>query len=284
MKNAIVFPGQGSQQAGMGLDLFKKYPDETDNAAAILGYRPEEVCAESGDPRLHQTEYTQPLLYLTCALAWKEAAETGTGADVFAGHSLGEYVALHASGAFDLGTGLRLVQERGRLMSQARGGAMGAVIGLLPEKISEVLQTSGFDKLAPANFNSYDQTVISGDADQIAAAGPALKSAGAKLYKPLQVSAAFHSIYMRPAEEAFRSFLAEFTLATPQTPVISNFTAQAYTNENLKENLARQISGPVRWVESVETMLDLGVAEFTEIGPGQVLTKLIGQIRKRSGR
>lgn len=281
---AGMFPGQGSQKAGMGLELFEKFPDETAEADRILGVALRELCAAEEDARLHQTEFTQPALYFVSALQWRVEEWPDGEPGWLAGHSLGEYVALHAAGVFDLLTGLRLVRERGRLMAQARGGGMAAVIGLDPAQIESVLEEGGFDGVAPANYNSYEQTVISGDLDQIHAAEGAFKTAGAKLYRPLKVSAAFHSRYMAEAGREFARFLEGFEFQNPARPVLSNFTARPHDPVTLKENLANQISGPVRWLESLEYLLEHGVTEFREIGPGQVLTKLVSAVKRKASK
>ncbi|WP_314172115.1 ACP S-malonyltransferase [Streptomyces winkii] len=275
---AVVFPGQGAQARGMGRELFDAFPELTERASGVLGYSVRELCAE--DPRrlLRSTEYTQPALFVVGTLAhlkWQE--ETGRSAAYFAGHSVGEYCALHAAGAFGFETGLRLVQRRGALMSQAEGGGMAAVLGLDTWELTQLLGQNGFGGLTLANDNAPAQQVISGAADDIGAVEAFLNQRGVRCVR-LNVSGAFHSPLMRPAQEAFGEYVRGFSLGDPATPVISNVTARAYPRGGTADLLVRQISSPVRWAESVRHLLDLGVGEFTELG-GSVVAKLIRQIR-----
>ena len=165
------------------------------------------LCLEDADNRLRQTQFTQPSLYVVNALHYYKAAAQGTRPDYLAGHSLGEYNALLAAGVFDFLTGLRLVQKRGELMSQARNGGMGAVIGLSASAIAKVIADSGLSSLDVANFNTPTQTVVSGPVEDITRAGAYFEKGGAQMYIPLQVSAAFHSRYMADAAKAFAEFL-----------------------------------------------------------------------------
>ena len=199
-----------------------------------------------------------------------------------AGHSLGEFNALLAAGAFDFSTGLALVRQRGDLMARVRGGGMAAVVGLEPARIEAVLASSEAGRrLDVANFNSFEQTVIAGPTSDIAAVKADFEAAGVRAYIPLNVSAPFHSRYMRDAAVSFGQTLAGVTLRAPTIPVIANVTARPYAPESVGETLGRQIAHSVRWLESVLYLLDQGVAEFEEIGPGAVLTKLVAQIRKK---
>lgn len=282
---AFVFPGQGSQKKGMGQGLFDEVADYAaiePEVDALLGYSMRQLCLEDPEDRLKDTRYTQPALYVVNALHTRKALDGGARPKWLAGHSLGEYNALLAAGVFDFLTGLRLVQKRGELMAQARGGGMAAVIGLGVDAIAGTLADNGLDAIDVANFNSPSQTVISGPVDDIQRAGPLLQAAGARMCMPLPVSAAFHSRYMADAAREFEAFLAPIPFAAPRTPVVANVTAQPYPAEGgdaAKALLVGQITGSVRWVDSVRFLLGQGVDRFDEMGPGNVLSRLVQQIR-----
>lgn len=282
---AFVFPGQGSQKKGMGQGLFdevREYAQIEQDVDALLGYSMRQLCLEDPGDKLKDTRYTQPALYVVNALHTKKALADGARPQWLAGHSLGEYNALLAAGAFDFLTGLRLVQKRGELMAQARGGGMAAVIGLGVDAIAGTLADNGLVAIDVANFNSPSQTVISGPVDDIQRAGPLLQAAGARMCMPLPVSAAFHSRYMADAAREFEAFLAPIPFAALRTPVVANVTAQPYPAEGgdaAKALLVGQITGSVRWVDSVRFLLGQGVDRFDEMGPGNVLGRLVQQIR-----
>lgn len=287
---ACIFPGQGSQSRGMGKDLFDvvgEYKEVEREVDSILGYSLRELCLENPDNRLKITKYTQPSLYVVNALHYYKATTDGIRADYLAGHSLGEYNALLAAGVFDFLTGLRLVQKRGELMSQAKNGGMGAVIGLEPDAVTNVIRSSDLSDIDVANFNSPSQTVVSGPSDEIKRAGPIFEAAGARMYMPLPVSAAFHSRYMADAANEFADFLAPITFSAPKIPVLSNVTAETYPTDNVSESvrslLVKQITHSVRWTESVCYLLQRGITEFSEMGPGNVLTRLVKEIQQKIG-
>lgn len=284
---AFVFPGQGSQKRGMGEGLFdevREYAAVEKEADAILGYSLRKLCLEDADNRLKETQYTQPCLYTVNALHYYKSISQGTRPAYLAGHSLGEYNALLAAGVFDFLTGLRLVKKRGELMAQARNGGMAAIIGLSATVIEKAVREHGLDTLDLANFNTPSQTVISGPVEDIKRAAPVFEKLGARLYLPLPVSAAFHSRYMAPAARAFADYLSPLSFAAPKVTVIANVTAQPYPSSNASESvkslLTRQIDHSVQWIQSVRFLIREGVTEFMEMGPGNVLTKSVQEIRK----
>jgi malonyl CoA-acyl carrier protein transacylase len=286
--NAFVFPGQGSQKKGMGQGLFdevREYAAVEKEVDAIVGYSMRRLCLEDPDNRLKETQYTQPSLYVVNALHYYKAVAEGATPSYVAGHSLGEYNALLAAGVFDFLTGLRLVQKRGELMAQAKNGGMAAVIGLDAGTVARVIQDNGLTTIDVANFNTPTQTVVSGPVDDIKRAIPVFDKAGAQMCIPLQVSAAFHSRYMADAGKAFADFLAPLSFSAPRIPVIANVTAQPYPtanpSETVKSLLAEQITHSVRWSDSVRYLLGQGVTQFTEIGPGNVLTRMVQQIQQQ---
>jgi malonyl CoA-acyl carrier protein transacylase len=278
MAKIYVFPGQGSQAIGMGKELFDQYSFLVKQADQILGYSIKQLCLEDPNKKLNSTDYTQPALYIVNALSYLKKVQQSGKPDFVAGHSLGEYNALFAAEVFDFSTGLKLVQKRGAIMAKAEGGGMGAVIGMEPEKIKEVLKNAGLESIDIANFNAPGQTVISGPKADIGKLTGVFEKSGARLFVPLAVSGAFHSRYMKPAKEEFEKFIEQFAFKAPKIQVIANYTAKKYDDNTIKENLAQQICNPVRWVETIIFLKQQPNPEFEEIGPGKVLTKLIAQI------
>jgi trans-AT polyketide synthase/acyltransferase/oxidoreductase domain-containing protein len=280
----VLFPGQGSQVKGMGAELFDRFPEMTAAADGILGYSIRELCVEDPRGELGQTQFTQPALFIVNALMYRARMDDGGARpDFAAGHSLGEYNALWAAGCFDFETGVRLVRERGALMGRVSGGGMSAVIGLEPEKIQSLLFESDAGRnVDVANFNSFEQTVIAGPKEDLDAVKPALEAAGARMVVPLNVSAPFHSRYMREAQREFERFLQPFEFAAPSLPVISNVRARPYDADMVRATLAEQIGNSVRWLDSMLYLLDTPDPAFEEVGPGQVLSKLLKQIQKRA--
>jgi malonyl CoA-acyl carrier protein transacylase len=266
----------------MGGALFERFADWTSDADRILGYSIRELCLEDPRGALGLTQFTQPALFVVNALTWRARQEDGKAAPVFvAGHSLGEYNALLAAGVFDFATGLTLVRERGALMGRVSGGGMAAVIGLPPGRITEVLASSDAGRrIDVANYNAFDQTVIAGPVADIEAVKVDFEAAGVRAFTPLKVSAPFHSRYMRAAMDEFGAVLAECTFAAPVIPVISNVTAAPYPADDVRGTLAKQIGNSVRWLDSMVGLLDRGLTEFEEVGPGNVLSKLMVRIRK----
>ncbi|MFE3626516.1 ACP S-malonyltransferase [Streptomyces goshikiensis] len=270
---ALLFAGQGSQRQGMGAEVLDAFPEHCALADDILGLSVRELCLHGGD-RLRLTRYAQPALFTVHALTYLAGREEQGEPDVVAGHSLGEFNALMVAGVLDFAGGLRLVAERGRLMGEADGGAMAAVLGAGLTEVERTLAASGRTDVEVANDNSATQVVISGTAAGVSAV-TALLTAGDPAIRcvPLPVSAAFHSREMAPAALRFAAVLAETPLAPPRLPVISNVTARPYPpGESVAALLGRQIRSRVRWTETMEHLLDSGVDEVTEIGRGRTLT------------
>ena len=269
----FAFPGQGSQVVGMGKGLFEKFPDVIERANGILGYDIKELCLNDSNDQLGLTQFVQPALYTVNYLHF---LDYGQEADVYLGHSLGEYNALLVAGVFDFATGLKLVQKRGELMSQASGGAMAAVLGLEREDIFKILEQNGLELIDVANFNAPIQTVISGKEEDIIVAKQKFLDAGAKRYIKLAVSGAFHSRYMKVASENFEKFAKKFNFSSPRKCVIANVSAKDYQNDVL-DLLVKQIYSPVEWVKTIQSIKEEST-EFLELGPGKVLTGLYRKI------
>lgn len=279
MTTVFMFPGQGSQAVGMGTDLFDRYPDLVAEADIILGYSIKELCLVNPDDKLKRTDYTQPALYIVDILTYLAKVDIEElRPDFVIGHSLGEYAALYAAGAFDFATGLRLVQKRGALMNAATGGGMAAILGMDGDAVASALAELGAGCIDVANFNSPGQIVISGPKADIETFAPQLKEKGAKRVVILPVSGAFHSRYMRPAADEFGAFLSGFSFGRLNIPCIANCSARLYTDDSIAENLIRQIYSSVRWVETVKGLRAQGADIFIEVGPGTVLSGLARQI------
>lgn len=279
---AYLFPGQGSQQLGMGEDLFDDFKELTETADEILGYSIRALCLDEPE-RLNFTQFTQPALYVVNALSYyRLLAEGGRRPGYVAGHSLGEYNALLAAEAFDFATGLKLVKKRGELMGQAEGGGMAAVLGKTEKQVRDILDENGFDVIDIANLNAPAQIVISGLRGDIERARGAFKGDKTSRYAILQVSGAFHSRYMAAAQQEFAAHLDQFDLRTPAIPVVANVTARPYRPGEVKENLVAQIASAVKWSESVRYLMGAGEDDFLQVGPGHVLTRLVRTIRREA--
>ena len=279
MMTTLLFPGQGSQEPGMGGDLFDRFPKLVAQADEILGYSVKALCNDETD-QLNQTLYTQPALFVVSCLsfeAWQE--DSGLEISFAAGHSVGEYAALYASGVIDFATGVQLVQKRGEIMQCQKGGGMAAVIGLQLSEVKQVLESSKFSGIDIANLNSPEQIIVSGLQSDIQNAEKSFLDNGAKRYIPLKVSGAFHSSYMKQPAEEFGAFLEDYKFTAPKFPVISNLEAKPYEFSRTSEILKQQIYSPVRWVESIQYLRKQGEMEFTELGSGRVLTGLLRRIR-----
>lgn len=281
-----IFPGQGAQKEGMGKELFDQISEFSaieEDINQLLGYSVRDFCLNATGDDFNNTKYVQPCLYLVNALHYYDLINKGQRPNVVAGHSLGEYNALLAAGAFDLITGLKLVRRRGQLMSQIRNGTMAAVIGLEPDAIGDVVKAHGLQNIDFANYNSPMQTVISGNSGEIETAKTLLVEAGAKMCVPLRVSGAFHSRYMKEISHGFSRYLDNFSFNQLEIPVISNVTARPYPNVDhdhaIKSLLVRQMSEPVQWNMSIQLLLTEGATNFIEIGGANILTPLVRQIK-----
>lgn len=279
---AFIFPGQGAQKKGMGASLFEEFKDEIALADRILGYSIEELCLEDPQNLLGQTQYTQPALYIVNAFHYfNKVNGSGQLPDYVAGHSLGEYNALLAAGAFDFETGLKLVKKRGELMSQIYGGGMAAVVGLNVERVAQLLRDNHVQSIDIANYNTPSQTVIAGPREDIESVQSIFEDAGG-IYIILRVSGAFHSRYMNKVKEELSVYLDGFEFNDLNIPVISNTYARPYYNNEIKTNLINQVDHPVRWTDSIRYLLGHENIEIVEVGPGQVLSKLVQGIKKEA--
>ena len=280
---AYVFPGQGAQFVGMGQDLYNSSNEAKnyfDKANDILGFGITDIMFAGSDEDLKQTKVTQPAVFLHSVIS---ALVMGTDfrPDMVAGHSLGEFSALVASGALSFEDGLRLVSARAFAMQKAceiNPSTMAAVLGLDDNKVEEICsQIDGV--VVAANYNCPGQLVISGKKDDVAKACELMKEAGAKRALPLQVGGGFHSPCMQPAKEELEKAIRATVFSKPVCPVYQNVDGKPYTDmENIKNNLIAQLTSPVRWTQTVRNMAADGATEFVELGPGTVLQGLIKKI------
>lgn len=278
---AYLFPGQGSQQKGMGAGLFDIFQDLTEKTDAILGHSIQELCLDDPDHHLDQTAYAQPALYVVNAFSYlHQLARRGGWPAYLAGHSLGEYNALFAAGAFDFETGLRLVKRRAELMAQTDVGGMMAVVGASFATIQETLADQDLTGIDIAGLNTPTQTVISGPRAELALFERQFQSSKTVTCVPLRVSAAFHSRYMADARNHFAAFLETLRFSEIRIPVIANATAMPYQNDRIRQLLCDQMTHSVRWEDTVRYLSKQGNIQFEEIGPGRVLTGLVKQIQQ----
>ena len=277
MKKVLMFPGQGSQYRGMGKEIFPKYKLETQMASDILGYDIEELCLKDPNRQLRKTQFTQPALFFVNALRYYDLKREELP-DYFIGHSLGEFNALHAAGVFDLQTGLKLVQKRGALMARASQGGMAAVLGLNIETLKNELKRIDGNAIDIANYNTPTQIVISGKQEEINNIVQLFDDKGIKII-PLNVSAPFHSRYMKSASNDFETFLNSFEFSSLKTKVISNVTALPYEDSEVTSILSKQIISSVNWVDTVRLLMGENIIDYEELG-SNVLTKMIHEIRK----
>jgi len=285
-KTAFLFPGQGSQFAGMGKSLAEAYPEAArafETADQALGFPISKLCFEGPEDQLKLTENTQPALVTASIAAFTVLSNKGITPDYVAGHSLGEYSALVAAGALDLSAAVRLVRRRGQYMQEAvpQGvGAMAALLKLPEGTLDRILaEAAQGEVVAPANLNSPDQIVIAGHAEAVNRAAELAKAAGAKRAVLLPVSAPFHCPLMRPAQVRLKPDLDATLFRDPAVPLVNNWQArEVRTAAEAREGLFEQVPNPVRWGESIRLLAGLGVTRFIEVGPGGVLTGLLRNI------
>ncbi len=286
-KTAYIFPGQGSQAVGMGKLLFDDFASAREVfeiADEALGFALSEMCFSGDEAELQLTANTQPAILTTSVAAYRAAREAGMPKpEIVAGHSLGEYSALVAAGVFDLADAVRTVRKRGTYMQDAVPvgvGAMAAILGLdVPTVEAGCADAAEGQVCSPANINSPSQVVIAGNAEAVDRACDLLKERGAKRAIRLNVSAPFHCALMMPAQELLEKDLNDLSYGEFEFPIVHNVDAQQNSAAGeVADKLTRQVSAPVRWLETVQSMKSLGVTRFVEIGPGKVLSGLVRQI------
>ncbi|MDA3850247.1 MAG: ACP S-malonyltransferase [Spirochaetaceae bacterium] len=279
---ALIFPGQGSQSKGMALELLdnvKKAKDNLEQAQGLADFDIVELFKNDSQGLLSRTRYTQPALFIASAMYLEKIKQNEMSYQAVAGHSLGEYSALYGAGVITFEDGLKLVLLRGKLMDQVDDENLGmaALIGGDLNKIKDVIDQT--DNLYIANLNSPVQTVISGSKKAMAQAEEKLKEAGARRVIPLKVSGAFHSPFMNPVKESFQQELKKYTFMDSKIQVYPNVKAMAVNNgEELKQCLIDQITGQVRWTETINKMKSEGYSNMLECGPGKVLCGLVSKI------
>lgn len=276
---AYMFPGQGSQKKGMGEDLFGEFAEYVQVADEILGYSIKDLCLSDKENKLKQTQYTQPALYVVNSLSYYKYRQENGEPDYLIGHSLGEYNALLAADVYNFETGLKLVKKRGELMSSITGGGMAAVVGLSKTAIQNILIDHNLMTIDIANLNTPSQTVLAGPKEDILRAQPIFQNSGAKLFVPLNVSGPFHSRYMSDVQDDYKKYVDQFLFNEARIPVLSNVDAHPYKESNIKNNIVKQLTSSVQWNQTIQNLMDEGVSDFYEIGPGNVLKDLVLKIK-----
>src|SRR5688500_8579963 len=282
---AYIFPGQGSQFTGMGKDIYETVPEARlffDQANDILGFKITDIMFTGSADELKQTKVTQPAIFIhsvALALSSKTFAP-----DMVAGHSLGEFSALVANKTLSYEDGLKLVFKRALAMQQAceiNPSTMAAILGLDDKIVEEICASIKDEIVVPANYNCPGQLVISGTTKGIEIACEKLKAAGAKRALPLPVGGAFHSPLMEPARKELQKAIEKTTFYQPSCHIYQNVVAKAVFNQDeIKKNLVEQLTGPVRWTQTIQAMIVDGATKFTEVGPGKVLQGLVTKISK----
>ena len=283
---AFLFPGQGSQAIGMSKDLAEQYPiarETFEEADEALGYKLSQACFEGPEDQLRLTEITQPAILTASVAAWRVVNENGLTPRFVAGHSLGEYSAHVAAGTLSFADAVRTVRHRGKYMQEAVPvgvGTMAAILGMEFDKVAEVCRDAAQGEVCePANINSPEQIVISGHTAAVERATKLADDRGAKRAKVLPVSAPFHCSLMKPAQDRLAADLASITFNKPVSGVVCNVDAALLEDaDRCRDALIRQVTGSVKWAQSMRLLIEQGVDTFVEIGPGKVLCGLMRQI------
>jgi [acyl-carrier-protein] S-malonyltransferase len=283
---AFLFPGQGSQSAGMGKalhDSFESVRAVFAEADAVLGFPLSQLCFQGPDEQLKLTENTQPAILAVSTAAFRVLSDAGAKPDFVAGHSLGEYSALVAANSLSLADALCVVRRRGTYMQESvpvGQGAMAAILGMTTEQVEALCrEASQGEVLSPANLNTPSQIVIAGTEAAVGRAVELARSRGARKAVLLSVSAPFHCALMQPAQERLAEDLGQISFRNPEYPLINNAdVAEVCSSESIADSLSRQVCSPVRWTESIQKLISAGVQLFVEVGPGKVLSGLVRQI------